>query len=84
LSAVEYHTTLREKPSQYDMALFIADKLSWDQEGQPPFYDVVAKALTKSLEAASLAYMTFIVENKMILYPHRWFSAGLAYLRMQE
>lgn len=32
LSAIECHSTLKSNPSQYDMALFIADKLSWDQE----------------------------------------------------
>lgn len=30
LSAIECHTTLKSNPSQYDMALFIADKISWD------------------------------------------------------
>ena len=30
LSAVECHTTLKSCPGKYDMALFIADKLSWD------------------------------------------------------
>ena len=47
LSAIECHTTLREKPSDYDMVLFIADKLSWVQNGQPPFYDAVASAAEK-------------------------------------
>ena len=45
LSAVERHTTLKADPSAYDMALFVADKLAWDQEGTPPFYAVVEGAL---------------------------------------
>jgi HD superfamily phosphohydrolase YqeK len=63
------------------MALFVADKLAWDQDGLPPFYTVVSDALKQSLEAASLAYMDYIVENKMILYPHKWFEAGVKSLR---
>ena len=81
LSAVECHTTLKMNPSAYDMALFIADKLAWDQEGEAPFYSVVNDALNQSLVAASLAYMDYIVENKMILHPHKWFEAGVRYLR---
>jgi len=81
LSAVECHTTLKMNPSAYDMALFIADKLAWDQEGEAPFYSVVNDALNQSLVAASLAYMDYIVENKMILHPHKWFEAGVRFLR---
>ena len=68
-------------PSAYDMALFIADKLAWDQEGEAPFYSLVNDALKQSLETASLAYMDYIIENKMILHPHKWFEAGVRYLR---
>jgi len=81
LSAIECHTTLKTYPSAYDMALFIADKLAWDQEGEAPFYSVVSDALKQSLEAASLAYMDYIVDHKMIMYPHKWFEAGVRSLR---
>lgn len=81
LSAIECHTTLKMNPTAYDMALFIADKLAWDQEGEAPFYSVVNNALKQSLEAASLAYMDYIVDNKMVLHPHIWFEAGMQYLR---
>ena len=81
LSAVECHSTLKENPSNYDMALFVADKLAWDQEGTPPYYALVNDALKLSLEAASLAYMDYIVENKMILHPHKWFEAGVRSLQ---
>ena len=81
LSALEHHTTLKTNPSVYDMALFVADKLAWDQEGEAPFYQVVSDALEQSLEAASLAYMDYIVEHGMILHPHKWFVEGRVYLR---
>ena len=81
LSAIECHSTLKTNPSAYDMALFIADKLAWDQEGEAPFYSVVSDALKQSLESASLVYMDYIVDNKMILHPHKWFEAGVRFLR---
>ena len=84
LSAIEHHTTLKANPSDYDMALFIADKLAWDQDGDAPFFAIVSDALKQSLEMASLAYMDYIVENKMILHPHRWFEEGRDFLRNQQ
>lgn len=80
-SSIECHTTLKANPTKYDMALFVADKLSWDQDGQPPFYNDIQRALEISLEKASLAYMEYIFENKMILFPHKWFTEGLSYLK---
>ena len=80
LSAIECHTTLKSNPSQYDMALFIADKLSWDQKGIPPFYDVVIKSLSLSLEKACLSYINYIIDNGMILHPHSWLIESKEYL----
>jgi predicted HD superfamily hydrolase involved in NAD metabolism len=80
LSAIECHTTLKSNPSQYDMALFIADKLSWDQEGTPPFYDIVSKNLSFSLEKACLSYINYIIDNNIILYPHSWIIESKEYL----
>lgn len=58
------------------MALFIADKLAWDREGVPPFYEVVDNALAISLESACYEYMKFMVDNNMLLCPHdNWTAA---------
>ncbi len=76
LSAIECHTTLKKWPSKYEMSLFIADKLAWDREGLPPFYEEVNAALDISLEAASYKYMEYMVDNDMILCPHdNWIEA---------
>lgn len=72
ISSIRYHTTLREKATKYDMALFIADKSSWEQEDIPHFYDDVMAGIEKSLEHSSLAYINFIINNKLVLYPHSW------------
>ncbi|MHC1693850.1 MAG: bis(5'-nucleosyl)-tetraphosphatase (symmetrical) YqeK [Eubacteriales bacterium] len=80
LSAVECHTTLKADPSPYDMALFIADKLSWDQEGTPPFYDAIKAGMEVSLEKASFAYICHMLDNGRVLYPHRWFLDAKVWL----
>jgi putative HD superfamily hydrolase of NAD metabolism len=80
LSAIGVHTTLKENPSAYDMILFLADKLSWDQDGTPPFFDAVSSALDKSLAHASLVYINFILDNGMILSPHRWLMSAKIWL----
>lgn len=72
LCAIACHTTLKANPSDYDMALFLADKLSWDQNGQAPFYDVVHQQLQHAMEAASLAYINYIFDHNMVRYPHPW------------
>lgn len=86
LSAVEHHSTLKTNPTDYEMALFVADKLAWQDSydvpvSEAPFYSLVNSALNQSLEAASLAYMDYIVEHKIILHPHKWFEEGRQYLK---
>ena len=84
LSAIGCHTTLKSNPSQYDMALFIADKLSWDQKGNPPFHDILIKSLSISLEKACLTYINYIIENGMILHPHSWLIESKEYLEKYQ
>ncbi len=69
LSPVKHHTTLKADADVYDMALFIADKLAWDQEGVPPFYDDVFPLL-HDLPAACLAYMDHMQDSGKLLCPH--------------
>ena len=83
LSAIECHTTLKTGPSKYDMSLFVADKLSWDQEGKPPFYSQVKLALSNSLESACLEYINYMMENALLQYPHKWLLESKAFLETQ-
>ena len=84
LSAIECHTTLRPNASREDMALFIADKIAWDQPGIPPFDKAVRAALAHSLEQACLEYMTYMVDSDKILYPHTLWSLALDWLRQEK
>lgn len=81
LSAIECHTTLKEDASKYDMSLFIADKLAWDREGVPPYYEEVSAALDLSLEAACFQYMKYMVDHDMILCPHDKFLSAYQQLK---
>jgi len=80
LSAIACHSTLKASASDYDMILFLADKISWDQQGVPPFLDVLEKALETSLKHASLEYINYVIDNNMILLPHRWLVEAKAWL----
>lgn len=84
LSSIESHTTLRNKPCDIDMVVFIADKLSWDQEGIPPFFECVSKALSISLESACLEYISYCLNNNMILIPHPMLIEAKEYLEKKH
>lgn len=71
LNAIACHTTLKANPSLYDMVLFLADKISWDQKGIPPYLPQIEKALEISLEKACYEYIRYLFENHQLLFPHR-------------
>lgn len=79
LSSIEYHTTLKRKPSKYEMVLFLADKISWDQDGEPPYIDIIEEGLSISLENACKNYISYIYENNMLLCPHKWMNEAYEY-----
>lgn len=81
LSAIACHTTLRANPSDYDMLLFLADKLAWDRAGAPPFEAAVTKALDRSLARASLVYIDYALDNGMLLFPHGQLNQAKAWLK---
>ena len=84
LTAIRCHTTLRAAPSSCDMALFLADKLAWDQPGEPPFRSEIERGLAVSLEQACLNYIEYAVDHNMILTPHQWLLDALKRLRRQN
>ena len=81
LQAVACHTTLRAEASDVDMALFLADKIAWDQSGEPPFLGVITEALDVSLREACRAYIDYVMDNGMILMPHQDLLAARAWLK---
>jgi len=74
LSAIECHTTLKANAGLLDKIVFIADKIAWDQDGQPPYIRKVSKAMDQSLDAGVLVYLNFLWERRSQLQIiHPWF-----------
>lgn len=77
LNAIECHTTLRANASKLDMILFLADKLRWDQNSSPPFTERINNGLKISLEAGSLRYIEYLLEDRARLkIVHPWLQAA--------
>ncbi len=72
LSAIECHTTLKKNAGPYDKTVFLADKISWDQEETPPWYDPLRNLAEESLYKACYFYINYQFENQLLLMPHRW------------
>ncbi|WP_019849576.1 bis(5'-nucleosyl)-tetraphosphatase (symmetrical) YqeK [Desulfitobacterium sp. PCE1] len=58
LHAISCHTTLCANATTLDKVLFLADKMSWDQE-HSPFRTELEKALEKSLDEAVSCFLTW-------------------------
>ena len=86
LQAIECHTTLRANPGPLDLVLFVADKIAWDQPGEPPYLEAVLRALPTSLQSAALVYIDFLWERKdQLAGPlHPWFLAARRQLHSGE
>lgn len=72
LDAIECHTTLKKNASMYDKVIFIADKISWDQKGLPPYYDELKRKVVASLDDACYFYIKYQFDNNLLLMPHQW------------
>ena len=64
LNAIECHTTLKAFPTRLDMILFIADKIKWDQEGDPPYLEEIETGLKNSLENGVKNFIKYWTDNK--------------------
>lgn len=72
LSAIECHTTLKKDASDYDMVVFLADKIAWDQDGKPPYYDMMTDAVNISLTYACYIFIKYQFDHGCLLMPHQW------------
>lgn len=81
LDAIECHTTLKKNASMYDKIIFIADKISWDQEGVPPYYDLIQSKVMDSLDEACYAFIKYQFDNNLLLMPHQWLIEAFGELK---
>lgn len=81
LDAISCHTTLKKNPSKLDLILFVADKIKWDQIGEPPYLHRVQDGLEISLEKAAYEYIAYLMENKdKLKVIHPWLKEAYDYL----
>ena len=74
LNAVECHTTLKKNAGPYDQVVFIADKISWDQEGHPPYYEDLKQLAAESLDQSCYFYIRYQFDHHLLLMPHQWIT----------
>jgi predicted HD superfamily hydrolase involved in NAD metabolism len=83
LSAIGCHTTLRRDASALDRAVFVADKIKWDQTGDPPYLKELVTAAERSLEAGAFCYLDYLFNRSTDLkVVHPW--AWNAYVQLRE
>jgi predicted HD superfamily hydrolase involved in NAD metabolism len=77
LSAIGCHTTLKAGASLLDKIVFVADKIQWDQPGEPPYLDALATAVAQSIDDGCRVYLNHIWQQRDTLrYIHPWFIAA--------
>ncbi|MFZ5967081.1 MAG: HD domain-containing protein [Bacillota bacterium] len=64
LDAIRYHTTSRRNPSKTEIEVFLADKMSWKEDGYKELAKGVKDALKHSKEKAMLYYLSDLENNK--------------------
>lgn len=73
LSAIACHTTLKPNASRLDKVVFVADKIAWDQPGNPPYLEDMISALERSLDQAALCYLRYMWQRRDTLPAvHPW------------
>ncbi len=77
LRAIGCHTTLQQGASLLDKIVFIADKIKWDQAGDPPYINALLTALAQSLDAACYCYLDYLWQTRATLKViHPWAVAA--------
>ncbi len=73
LSAIRCHTTLKPRAGLLDTVLFVADKIQWDQPGDPPYLPQLLRGLDRSLDRAALSYLEYLYQRRAQLPAlHPW------------
>ncbi len=73
LSAIGCHTTLKQDASLLDKVVFVADKIAWDQPGNPPYLEDIIAGLEKSIDHAAFVYLDYLWQMRDTLKVlHSW------------
>ncbi len=83
LSAIGCHTTLKGGSSPLDQVVFVADKLAWDQPGEPPYLAEMSAAVERSLAEAAFCYLEYLWQRREALPAFHPWAVG-AYRELRE
>ncbi|HEU5087210.1 MAG TPA: HD domain-containing protein, partial [Roseiflexaceae bacterium] len=84
LSAIGCHTTLKAGAGSLDRVVFLADKLKWDGQGDPPYLADLEQALHNSVDAACAWFVRYLWERRAtLLVIHPWLAAAHAELEQR-
>ncbi|HEY3290585.1 MAG TPA: bis(5'-nucleosyl)-tetraphosphatase (symmetrical) YqeK [Anaerolineae bacterium] len=79
LAAIGCHTTLKVSSSLLDQVVFVADKLKWDQPGDPPYLVELNAALAGGIDYAVWCYLRYLWERRsQLAVVHPWFAQAYA------
>ncbi len=85
LSAIGCHTTLKKDATNLDKILFVADKIRWDQDDNPPYLEELLRALEISLDMAALSYLEYMWERKdKLIVVHPWLREAYEQLSQKK
>jgi HD superfamily phosphohydrolase YqeK len=60
-----------------DKVVFVADKIAWDQPGEPPYLAEILAAVERSLDAAAFCYLDYLYQRRATLrVAHPWMLAA--------
>ena len=77
LSAISCHTTLKAGATLLDKIVFVADKIKWDQAGNPPYLTEIETAVAHSIDDGCRVYLSYLWQRRNSLrYTHPWFVAA--------
>lgn len=83
LNAILYHTTCIDNASSFVKIVFIADKIHWDRNGEPPYLNGLLKALEQSLDEGCKYFLEWLWESDLyVVHPFLRRSYGY-YIRNQ-
>ena len=84
LSAIGCHTTLKANASTLDKVVFLADKLRWDQAGDPPYLAALRTACGQSLDRGAACYLDYLWQQRSRLpVVHPWFVEAYHQLKSE-
>ena len=77
--AILYHTTCIDNASNIEKIVFIADKLQWDRNGIPPYFEELKSKLSDSLNEGCAFFVNWLYNDPKIYVRHPFLKRSYQY-----